>query len=55
MSIAKEPKGPNGAGWYDWKGFVSWAKRNGVDLKHKEDWEPWWECWKCGYCAAMNS
>lgn len=39
---------------YGWKEFVTWALKNGIELKYEDDWMTLWECWKAGYCAAMS-
>lgn len=28
-----------------WEAFVEWARNNGVEFRHPEDYEPWWKCW----------
>ena len=34
--------------------FQEWARENGVDMTHKEDWLPWWECWCSGYNRCVE-
>jgi len=54
MTEEGKMKKPENSEFYGWKSFVRWANKNGVQLEHKEDWEPWWNCWKAAYCVAMN-
>jgi len=28
-----------------WDNFVIWARDNGIEFRHPEDFEPWWHCW----------
>ena len=28
-----------------WEDFVKYARDNGIEFRHPEDFEPWWKCW----------
>ncbi|HUS99501.1 MAG TPA: hypothetical protein VMY59_04190 [Candidatus Thermoplasmatota archaeon] len=28
-----------------WDNFVTWARRNGIEFRHPEDYGPFWKCW----------
>ncbi len=36
---------------YHWDSFAVWCYKEGVNMKCREDWEPWWDCW----CTGINS
>jgi len=35
-----------------WEEFKKWAKKNGVDLEHEDDYGAWWECYRAGAKAV---
>ena len=34
-----------------WESFVVWARNNGIEFRHPEDYGMWWKCW---YAAATS-
>jgi hypothetical protein len=40
---------PKSADKFQWDEFVKYAEEQGISLKNKGDYSPWWDCWKNGY------
>ncbi len=31
-----------------WPFFITWARRNAINLEHIDDYSPWWFCFRAG-------
>jgi len=39
----------------NWDQFENYCKLNGINIYHKDDWMPWWECWNAALNAALDA